>query len=233
VWFQGFDVAPHLVQQCIKSWKYYNPDWTIHLLDDTNLHEYITIADHIDLSKHELELWHKSDIIRMLLLQKHGGLWVDSTTFCKKPLNDWLPEHIKDGFFLFDSPVPEDRMIANWFIYSEKENKLLLTWCDAILQYFKMNKKAHTYFINHYLFGEIYTTDSVCKEMWDKVVKRKSKPSFYFNPYNMLSPLSKKHKAEIHSMDTPVYKLTNKDLVDYDKNIKGSNIDYLFSTIPI
>ena len=47
LWFQGFDNAPEIVKKCVQSWKYYNPDWTIILLDNTNLNNYITLENYI------------------------------------------------------------------------------------------------------------------------------------------------------------------------------------------
>ena len=49
LWYQGFDEAPDLVNKCVKSWKYYNPDWNIILLDETNYDKYTDIK--FDLTK--------------------------------------------------------------------------------------------------------------------------------------------------------------------------------------
>ena len=101
LWFQGFDNAPYIVNKCVESWKYYNKDWKIILLDRTNINQYIKIEQYIDLSSKKLLLAHESDIIRLCLLKEHGGLWVDSTLFCNKPLDEWFPDNCKNGFFAF------------------------------------------------------------------------------------------------------------------------------------
>jgi hypothetical protein len=230
LWFQGFENAPHLVQQCVKSWKFHNQDWTIHLLDNTNIHTYITIENDIDLSNHNLEYSHKSDIIRLLLLKKYGGLWVDATVLCRKPLHNWLPEHIIEGFFVFNSPVLRDRIIANWFIYSECNNIILLKWSEATINYFKINMKAHTYFIIHYLFSWLYNSNVEFHQMWDKVIKRSSRPSFLFRLNQLLLPLISRNKEVIDTQDTPVYKLTHRYTLDYNYHLNGSNVEYLYNT---
>ena len=33
IWFQGLQKAPSLIKKCISSWKKYNPDWEINVLD--------------------------------------------------------------------------------------------------------------------------------------------------------------------------------------------------------
>ena len=90
LWFQGFDNAPEIVKKCVQSWKYYNPDWTIILLDNTNLNNYITLENYIiDIHNKNINHTALSDIIRVIFLKLYGGLWVDSTTFCNRPLNEW------------------------------------------------------------------------------------------------------------------------------------------------
>ena len=85
LWLQGFDKVPPIVYQCIKSWKYYNPDWQIFYLTESNIHKLINI----NLKKYkQLEKCHLSDIIRLLLLNKYGGVWADATTFCNKSFDN-------------------------------------------------------------------------------------------------------------------------------------------------
>ena len=40
-WFQGFDNAPEIVKNCLKSWYHYNPDWNIIEIDDNSLKKYM------------------------------------------------------------------------------------------------------------------------------------------------------------------------------------------------
>ena len=59
------------------------------------------------------------------LLRRYGGVWVDPTVFCLRPLGDWLDDHYRVGFFAFRNPA-RDRMMSNWFIASERDNPLLV-----------------------------------------------------------------------------------------------------------
>ena len=116
VWFQGFENAPDIIKKCVDSWKYYNPNYIINLIDNNNINNYIHLEDYIDMSKKDINYTALSDIIRIILLSKYGGLWVDATTFCNKPLDEWLHDYIKNGFFAFDKPS-SDKLISSWFIY--------------------------------------------------------------------------------------------------------------------
>jgi len=232
LWFQGFDNSPDIVKKCVKSWKYYNPDWEIILLNNHNLNKYINLDDYLDISKKKIEKCHLSDLIRVMLLKKYGGLWVDATTFCNQSLNDWLPNYINEGFFAFDKPGP-DRLISNWFLYSEKDHYIITEWSNSTLQYYKINDKAHTYFIHHYLFGDLYNSDSQFKEIWNKVPKLSANGygPHYLQEKGLFNSLTPQIKKEIDAKTTPLYKLSHK--CRFQEYNETKNIYYLYSTIDL
>lgn len=214
---------------CVNSWKYYNPDWNILLIDDTNLINYVNLEDYIPgIYNKNIQLCHLSDIIRGILLKSNGGLWVDATTFCNKSLNDWLPDYINEGFFAFDRPS-HDRLISNFFLYSDKDNYIIDKWSNHTLEYYTINDKADTYYIHHYLFGELYNSDTIFKEMWDKVPKYSA---IGYGPLYLLERginkgMSNQHKLDIDNKITPFYKLTSRINPEYHKPV----LHYLYSTI--
>ena len=81
-WDQGFENAPIVVKKCVLTWKKHNPTWNIILLDNSNLSQYIDLKlelpNNVSILKASL-----SDVIRICLLEKYGGLWVDATTVLK------------------------------------------------------------------------------------------------------------------------------------------------------
>lgn len=224
LWFQKFDNAPEVVNRCVQSWKHYNPDWNILLLDDLNLNTYIQLNTY-DINKTAL-----SDIVRILLLKKYGGLWVDATTFCNKSLDTWLPDYIKEGFFAFDKPGP-DRLLSTWFIYAEKNNYIIDKWYNSTLIYYKLNNTPHTYYWFHYLFGDLYNSDSQFKEIWDKVPKLSANGigPHYIQEKGFFNDISFQIKTDIDTNITPLYKLTYK--VDFQLYNETKILYYLYSTI--
>ena len=205
LWFQSLEKAPYIVTKCYQSWKDLNPDWNLILLDDKNIKDYV---DYEKFINKEIMLCHLADIVRLLLLNKYGGVWVDATTFCNRPLNEWLDKYMQKGFFAFANPGP-DRLLSNWFICSEKENYITAKWLDSTIEYYLTNKKAHTYFIHHYLFGTLYKTDDNFKKIWDNVIKFSADAPHYL--LNKLSDtLNETIKGNIDSKKTPLYKLTYK-----------------------
>lgn len=227
LWFQGFDNAPDIIKKCVDSWKYYNSDWNIILLDDNNLCKYLTLDNYLCKNINKIAL---SDIVRIILLKSYGGLWVDATTFCNKPLNDWISNYIKEGFFAFDKPGP-DRLLSSWFIYSEKDNYIIDKWYNSVIIYYNNRDTPHTYFWFHYLFGEIYNKDVIFKNVWDNVPKLSANGigPHYIHENGLFKNITPKIKKDIDTKITPLYKLTYKrNFPIYNESII---IYYLYSTI--
>ena len=139
VWFQGWDHAPEVVTSCRESWEHYNPAWEIHFLDNSNLSDYVDLEDFSHLSE-TLPPYILSEIVRLRLLRRYGGVWTDATCFCCRPLDEWLDDCLDSGFFAFDRPA-EDRMISSWFLAAAPGNRLVDTYCQAASPYWLENPK--------------------------------------------------------------------------------------------
>jgi hypothetical protein len=242
LWFQGLREAPIIVQKCIDSWKRHNKGWNIVVLDNTNLHNYIDISSikqvpsditayrglikTDEVSEEIVMTTALSDIVRIHLLKHYGGLWVDSTCFCTKPLDLWLPPLITQGFFAYNRPTP-NRMVASWFLYGEKDNYIIDKWYHSVKQFWQTNRPNFVYFWFHHLFNDLYLTDPAIKEIWDRVPKISVGEAMSLFLADIASPLSSDIKAIIDSKAVPVFKLTYKcDMKKvYNKN---SICSYLF-----
>jgi hypothetical protein len=203
------------------------------LLDSNNLKKYVNLENYIpDIFSKPIKKCHLADIIRMILLKNHGGLWADATTFCNKPLSSWFQEYIQEGFFAFRKKIKGEPniILSNWFLYSEKNGYIIQKWCEKTLEYYTSHSKAHTYFIHHYLFYDLYVSDTKFKKIWDnvpfinaKMIHRDGKDKFL----NKATPYLKK---EIDDKFTPVYKLSYKlHFPPYNEKLL---MYYLYSTVP-
>jgi hypothetical protein len=230
LWFQGFENSPEIIKRCVESWKHYNPDWNIILLDNTNLSNYINLEEYIDITNKDINYTALSDVVRVALLNVYGGLWVDATTFCNKPLNEWLFNYSNHGFFAFSKPS-EDKLISSWFLYSEKGHYITNTWLKSIVDYYKIHNRPHIYHWVHHLFGDLYNSDKKFNEIWDKVFKLSANGlgPHYLQEKGMFNKIVKEIKEDIDNKITPLYKLTYKcQFLLYDETY---NLYYLYSTI--
>ena len=188
-WAQKFINAPMVVKKCLLSWKLNNPTWKIIELNNSNLDKYVNIRKEIpNINKKNITKTAYSDIVRIFLLAKYGGCWCDATTFCNKPLDEWLPSNIGAGFFGFDKPG-KDRLVSSWFLYAEKNNYIIQKWKKNTIRYWKTRKKNHKYYWFHHLFGDRYNIDKKFKQIWDLVPKISAKGPHYIQSHGLLKNL--------------------------------------------
>lgn len=99
-WLQGLENAPTLVRKNYQSWVQKNQDWDIKLIDNNSVKEFVDIDSILGINKEYITYASLSDVIRINILNNYGGVWVDATTFCMKPLNEWLMEAMPENISL-------------------------------------------------------------------------------------------------------------------------------------
>ena len=75
---------PECVKRCVESWKKHNPSYTIHMIHKDNLSDYMTYTPCYVPSQQFF-----SDILRLHVLSKRGGIWLDASVYLNAPL-DWV-----------------------------------------------------------------------------------------------------------------------------------------------
>ena len=115
LWFQGLEQAPDAVKMCYLSWQQKNPGWKVEFLDETKVCDYVSLEQ---LEQPGLRKQALSDIIRINLLARYGGVWVDATCYCQTPLDEWLIPQLSSGFFAFER-TDKPRYFDSWFLALE------------------------------------------------------------------------------------------------------------------
>ena len=228
LWLQGWDEAPDIVQACLKTWEAHNPDWMIHALSAPDFYDYVDAATLSSIigGKH-MPPEALSDLVRIELLQRYGGVWIDSTVYCLKPLDSWLPEKLRSGFFAFAKPGP-DRMLSSWFLAASKGNYIVEEWRRRAIEYWAHRTERHHYFWFHYLFAECYKSDPHFRANWDSTPEVSAREPHLYIPYEKLSvPVSSSDLLLTDSPPTPVLKLTHK--LPSAEYAKGSVMTHLRS----
>jgi hypothetical protein len=222
-WFQGRKNAPPLVRSCLNSWERYNPNWDLRCLDSSSVERYVPLSQYIDLNKKTLTAASLSDVLRILLLHEFGGLWVDATLLCNRPLDDWLPEVMGEGFFAFAAPAP-GRPLASWFLSADTNHHLISAWCRQTVAYWSDRTATDDYFWFHHLFREMIRSDLQAAEAWSRVPKISAdgphKPQFGGH----LCRSKNEAEGEI-DWATPVFKLTHR--LSDEHAISGSLLEHL------
>lgn len=112
---------PAFVQACLANWRHFAPDHELRLLDRHSLAPWLP-ALRADFDA--LPAYRQADCLRIHLLARHGGVWMDASTLLSRDLG-WLHEararHAAEyvGFYIDRySTRPELPIIENWFMAS-------------------------------------------------------------------------------------------------------------------
>lgn len=133
LWFQGMDQAPYIVRKCYDSWVERNQGWDVVFLDKDLLAKF-RAEGRLTPESAGLSLQQASDLIRLGLLAEYGGVWADATSFCVRPLDEWLFPKLESGFFAFARPG-RDRILSSWFLAAERDNYLVTRMYKFMLSY--------------------------------------------------------------------------------------------------
>lgn len=221
-WFQGREAAPSLVQKCLRSWERNNPGWEFRCLDARSVERYVPLGKYIDLDRQSLTAASLSDITRTLLLHEFGGVWVDATLFCNRPLDEWLPRVMDEGFFAFAAPAP-DRLLASWFLSAEHDHYLISTWLRWLIEYWSNRSRSNEYFWFHYLFRDMCKADSTAAAAWSRVPKVSADGPHALQFDGRMYRPAREVRGQI-DWTTPVFKLTHR----LSEELKaGSLLEYL------
>ena len=183
-WLQGYDAAPPIVKACYNSLvrefkgsrvQGLNDGYEIKVIDGENLKEYIELPDFI------VKKWEKkqippalfSDLLRLELLIKYGGTWIDSTVLCtgfkefnglsslsgstSSPSVQEFKRYLDADLFLFQytkqGSIPIS--ISNWFISAHSNNEVLMVVREMLYAYWKDYDCVLDYYIFHLFFAMI------------------------------------------------------------------------------
>ncbi len=178
-WAQGWENAPYVVKECYKSCQHYAADWKIIDLDDSNIGDYIEIPEAVK-SIPDFPIQPISDLIRILLLKKYGGVWIDATVFLNRNLTEFLTP-LQHDFFCF-SREPGAQGMSSWFLAAAKDSRIASVFADTYLEvltsdafwernkkYFKSWRGSPEYFIFHSTFASLQKKNSLFKELTAKM----------------------------------------------------------------
>ncbi len=131
-WSYWDNNTPPIITRIIEERGKAMPDWNIRLLTEA------TIRNYIDLSTapkgyEMLKPQHKADWIRLKLLEKYGGLWLDSSIIVNNgsAINEMYEDAVSRRAelvtFTLDKPTAEE-YIENWFIMAPLRSRVIRDW---------------------------------------------------------------------------------------------------------
>lgn len=174
-WFQGLENAPELVKRCYDSIVDNLINHEVILITSENMNNYVQFPDYIVTKWNEGKITHThmTDLLRLELLIKYGGVWVDATVFCSEKENKIPNYFFESDLFFFQCLKPgrdgHSHINSSWYICAKTNNKLLMACRYLCYEYWKHNNTLIDYFLLHDFMAiclEYY------KEMWNSIIPR-------------------------------------------------------------
>lgn len=151
IWFQGEDNAPELVKICFQRLRNVYGDRFV-VLDDSSLSDWIELPEHVmnKWKSKKISHAHFSDICRVELLYRHGGMWFDATDYLTSPVPRWIEE---SDLFIYGTGVKitPEKLIQSCFMRAAKGHPLFAAWREFIFEYWRKENKLIDYFLLHYM----------------------------------------------------------------------------------
>ncbi|KAL7809587.1 putative capsule polysaccharide biosynthesis protein [Trichoderma gracile] len=149
-WHAGYREMPPWVQRNVINWvRRLGQEWTVHLLDrvpnsETNIYHFVEESFFPDAFNNNTMDGvhvgpHQGDLIRLPLLWKYGGVWMDVGSFLFRHIDDICWKEIEDpsspyemGGFVIEIRPGVDTML-NGFIAAKRNNPFIKRWHDIYL----------------------------------------------------------------------------------------------------
>jgi len=177
-WFQGENHRSlnNHNRACIKKWRDLNPDWDIKVLSSKTIPEYVPEYSDILNNSPRRKMPAMSDLVRILLLSKYGGVWADASVYPMLPLSEFYDKVVNEtGFFAYRFvPRMEKRTgikeTVSWFLCADHaDHYLIKRWKEEFVKKFQ-SLKRWPYFTFHSTLSYLYDTDPKIKEIIDSMV---------------------------------------------------------------
>lgn len=171
-WYQGEAAMPEVVKICYNSIVANTHDRPVHLLTKDNIASYITLPDYVydRLNRGELSYTHFSDILRICLLFRGGGIWMDSTLLLTAPVRVDTSAYFNSIKIATGSQttISEYRW-ATFFLASVPNNPAFGIIKTIFLAYILEHGKMIDYFFIDYIFDLVYRKNDSFRESVDKI----------------------------------------------------------------
>jgi tetratricopeptide (TPR) repeat protein len=210
-WAQGFASAPPVVKACLAALKANNPGLRVHELSLENLGGYVDVPEDLAAALADNH-FHFSDLLRMLLLEKFGGIWLDATCFVSEPLRPHIDRALaRSSVFAFNYTGP---YLVNWFLASRQDSYVMHLWRAASFLWWEKRGEIVDPLLHHHVFEMLHRLDDRFRAEWDAGLRLNATPphalqSVMLRPYEpeMLQTIIE--SAFVHKLSHQIGEMTS------------------------
>ena len=139
---------PEFIQQCLANWRRFAPGHELRVLHKDSIFDWLD-STAINAQFEQLPPFRQADWLRLQLLAKHGGIWIDASTLLSRNL-DWVhvlqaekgSEYV--GFYIDRFTTrPEQPIVENWFMAAIPRSRFIDTLAHEFDQALKMGEAQY------------------------------------------------------------------------------------------
>ena len=194
------------------------------VLDYNSIKDYVELPDRYYrlLEDKKMKIAHFSDVLRVYLLEKYGGTWIDSTIY----LTDKIPDEIMNSnFCILQKDILSDLSGNNnscFFIHNKEYSAHIAMMKNILDKYWAEND----FVINYFMFEHISTMSSQIKgelkDEWDNMPRYSAEitgelQKHLFDDFQSQNWEEFKKKTSIHKLSYKIIrnKTSGKSYYDY------------------
>lgn len=144
-WDKGVESLSDFRQLCVSTWRAMNPAWEVIILNPISMWDFVDVND-LPRRWSDMYVAFQADALRLALLCRYGGMWVDVATICLRTFDSIMYDVVRDeghpadvGAFYFSSWGVEmgvgSEYVENWLLAARREHPLMLRWKELFCQY--------------------------------------------------------------------------------------------------
>ncbi len=170
-WHQGTKEASKIIKKCLLSVKEQMKGYKQIVLDYNSIKDYVELPDRYYrlLEDKKMKIAHFSDVLRVYLLEKYGGTWIDSTIY----LTDKIPDEIMNSnFCILQKDILSDLSGNNnscFFIHNKEYSAHIAMMKNILDKYWAENDFVINYFMFEHISTMLSQIKGELKDEWDNM----------------------------------------------------------------
>lgn len=200
-WAQGMSNLPEVVRLCRRRLLDRAGDRVVEL-DDTTADRLVSLPP--DIEQRGIAPTHRSDLLRLQLLNRYGGSWLDATCLVRDDPTPQLQQlRQPSGWFCF---AKRRTTLATWLMSSVPGHPIPRMLYAALVTYWRHHERLGHYFALHYLFEALTRLDTEFARLWEQTPRLGSREAFALR-WNQAAPYEPDRYREMLAASF-VHKLT-------------------------
>ncbi len=135
IWtFWDSEEIPPIIKRCTDTWYEKNPNYEIRILNMNNINKYL-----YNYEIYSIKNWayndspqRLSDLVRLHILSRHGGIWLDASIVCYENF-DWVREEKSDCLLYSIPELSTVPLLESWFIACTPDNAYVNDWKNEFM----------------------------------------------------------------------------------------------------